>query len=95
MVYVDAAMHPYGRMKMSHMMADTTAELLAMADRIGVARRWLQNAGTPSEHFDVCAAKRALAVAAGAKPVSSRDLVAVVRAKRARPGAETTTKEGP
>lgn len=88
MVYVDAAMHPYGRMKMSHMMADTTAELLAMADRIGVARRWLQNAGTPSEHFDVCAAKRALALAAGAKPVSSRELVAVVRSKR-HPGGES------
>lgn len=93
-VYVDAAMHPYGRMKMSHMMADTTAELLEMAHRIGVARRWLQNAGTPTEHFDVCAAKRDLAVSAGAKPVNGRELVYVVRAKRAATPTPPT-KESP
>jgi hypothetical protein len=84
-VYVDAAMHQYGRMKMSHLMADTTAELLEMADRIGVARRWLQHAGTDREHFDICAAKRTLALAAGAVPVTGRELVAVMRRKRAAP----------
>lgn len=40
-VYVDAAIHPCGRMKMCHMMADTRPELVEMADRIGVARKWL------------------------------------------------------
>jgi len=65
MVYVDESKHPYGRMMMCHMMADTTEELLAMADRIGVARRWLQKAGTPYEHFDISKGKRAEASANG------------------------------
>lgn len=43
-VYVDdmyrTEMGRYGRMKMSHMIADTEAELHAMAARIGLARRW-------------------------------------------------------
>lgn len=40
-VYVDPAQHPFGRMIMCHMWADTLDELLAMADRIGVQRKWL------------------------------------------------------
>lgn len=87
-VYVDGAAHAFGRMKMCHMMADTTAELLAMADRIGVQRKWIQNAGTPTEHFDVCKAKRALAIQAGAiTVVDSRELVKLIRLKRREPKA--------
>lgn len=81
-VYVDDYSAPLGRMKMCHMIADTTDELLAMADKIGVQRKWLQAAGTPREHFDVCREKKRLALAAGAVEVSSRDLVAIIRAKR-------------
>jgi hypothetical protein len=33
-VYVDEAQHPFGRMMMCHMMADTTAELLAGAKEV-------------------------------------------------------------
>lgn len=77
-VYVDDMYkYPIGEfrsMKMSHMVADSTEELLAMADRIGVARRWLQNAGTDREHFDVCLSKRTAAVRAGAIEVSMRQL---------------------
>lgn len=53
-------------MKMCHMTADSHDELIAMADRIGVARRWIQYPGTWREHFDICKSKRALAVASGA-----------------------------
>jgi len=53
-------------MMMCHMYADSTEELLAMADRIGVARKWIQYPGTYKEHFDVCKSKRALAVQDGA-----------------------------
>lgn len=41
-VYVDEPIHPFGRMLMCHMWADTLDELLDMADRIGVQRKWLQ-----------------------------------------------------
>lgn len=81
-VYVDASIYPYGRMMMCHMVADTTDELLAMADRIGVQRKWLQRGGTPTEHLDICKSKRALAVDAGAQEVGHRELTAVFERKR-------------
>lgn len=65
-VYVDDPIWPFGRMMMCHMVADSRAELDAMADRIGVARKWIQYPGTEREHYDICKSKRALAVAAGA-----------------------------
>lgn len=82
-VYVDEARHPFGRMMMCHMMADTTEELLAMADRIGVAKKWIQKAGTIYEHFDISKGKRAEAIAAGALEVTSRDLGLLMQRKRA------------
>jgi hypothetical protein len=81
-VDVDNMRARYGRMRMSHMLADSTDELLEMADRIGVARRWLQHAGTHREHFDVCDAKRRLAIAAGAKEITARELGRLLRARR-------------
>ena len=73
-VYVDNAAIPYGRMKMCHMVADSTRELLAMADAIGVARRWLQHPDSPKVHFDICQAKRVLALRAGAVAITQREL---------------------
>ena len=73
-VYVDDPIWPFGRMMMCHMIADTPAELDAMADKIGVARRWKQYPGTPREHYDVCKSKRALAIAHGAIEKSWRDM---------------------
>lgn len=81
-VYVDEARHPYGRMMMCHMMADTTAELLAMADAIGVARRWLQKPDTPYEHFDISKGMREKAVKAGASVVTSKDLGRLILSRR-------------
>lgn len=83
-VYVDSMFHQYGRMLMCHMVADTHEELLAMADRIGVKRKWLQHEGEPAEHFDVCSSKRLAAVRAGALEVSSRRIVELIRAKRGK-----------
>ena len=82
MVYVDDARNPFGRMLMAHMIADTTDELLAMADQIGVARRHIQHAGTAREHFDICRSKRGAAVEAGAIPVTPRELVAKIQKRR-------------
>lgn len=64
----------YGRMKMSHMFADRRSELLDMADRIGVAHKWIQYPDSPKRiHFDVSLSKRKKAVALGAIEVSMRD----------------------
>jgi hypothetical protein len=66
-VYVDDVAHPYRGMKMCHMWADTLEELLVMADRIGVARKWLQSPPKASwVHFDIALSKKKLALAAGA-----------------------------
>lgn len=71
-----------GRMKMSHMIADTSAELLAMSRTIGVAARWLQHAGEAGEHFDIAKNKRELAIAAGAVPITVRQCSAMCARRR-------------
>jgi hypothetical protein len=66
-VYVDDVRHKYKRMVMCHMWADTHDELLAMADKIGVQRKWLQQPPKASwVHFDICLAKKKLAIKHGA-----------------------------
>jgi hypothetical protein len=74
MVYVDESIHPFGRMMMCHMTADTHAELVAMARAIGVQVKWIQYEGTWKEHFDICKSKRALAVRHGAKEETCREM---------------------
>jgi hypothetical protein len=74
-VYVDDAFIPYGRMKMSHMIADTEEELHAMADKIGIKRKWFQDHNMP--HYDICKSKRRLAVRLGAVEITLRELAAI------------------
>lgn len=73
-VYIDNFEAPFGRMLMCHMIADTTEELLAMADRIGVQRKWIQDAGTYNEHFDICLSKKKKALEYGAKAITMMQL---------------------
>lgn len=81
-VYVDASIHSYGRMTMCHMLADTEKELHEMADKIGIKRKWYQaNASTP--HYDICKAKRILAVENGAIEVGRKEMVNIIRRLRA------------
>jgi hypothetical protein len=70
-VYVDDMRASFGRMVMCHMIADTLTELLTMADRIGVARKWLQSE-LIKPHFDIALSKRALAVKYGAREITLR-----------------------
>jgi hypothetical protein len=63
--------------KMSHMIASTEQELHAMADKIGVARRWYQG-----DHYDITKTKRDLAVRAGAVEISMRALAAMSMNRR-------------
>jgi Protein of unknown function (DUF4031) len=83
-VYVDDMRVPFGRMLMCHMVADTRAELHAMADAIGLLRSWFQDMPKASSpHYDVSLAKRAEAIKLGAILVDRRGLVEVVRRARA------------
>ncbi len=81
-VYVDDMKAAFGRMKMCHMIADSTEELLQMADKIGVQRKWLQHAGSTREHFDIAMSKRKLAVEAGAVEITRRELGLMVLNRR-------------
>ena len=80
-VYVDNLNAKYGRMTMCHLLADSTDELLKMVDDIGVKRKWIQYPGTHKEHFDICLAKKSLAVALGAQEITTRDAVRIIRAR--------------
>lgn len=81
-VYVDNMNATYGRMKMCHMFADSTDELLAMADKIGVQRKWLQHPGSYREHFDICLSKKNKALEAGAVEIDYPSDVAELMRKR-------------
>lgn len=81
-VYVDNMAANFGNMVMCHMLADTPEELLGMAEKIGVHRKWIQNKGTYREHFDICLSKRKLAVEFGAVEVTQRELGKILLKKR-------------
>lgn len=85
-VYVDDMhrwpMGRFGRMKMSHMIADTRAELLAMAEAIGVSARWIQHPGEHGEHFDIALSRRALAIERGAIEITTRQCSAMCARRR-------------
>ena len=86
-VYVDSMRAKLGRMTMCHMVADSTEELLVMAEQIGVNRKWLQDAGTHREHFDIALSKRSLAVKYGAVEVRVGELGRILNRKREAAGA--------
>lgn len=82
-VYVDDMRAKFGRMVMCHMLADTDDELHAMADRIGVARKWWQSPHVSSgSHYDIALSKRAQAVAAGAVEITWRQAAAMNSRRR-------------
>lgn len=72
----------FGRMKMSHLIADTDEELHAMADKIGVARKWHQGPPRHDSHYDIAMAMRAKAVAAGAVEITLRQCSAMTLCRR-------------
>lgn len=81
-VYVDNMRAGYRRMVMCHMIADSDAELHAMADCIGVQRRWHQAPPRHHSHYDIALSKRTLAVAAGAVEISYRQCGAMCARRR-------------
>lgn len=85
MIYIDDFNAPFGRMTMCHMIADSTEELLLMADKIGVKRKWIQEKGTPREHFDICLSMKKKAIAYGAKEIGMRELASITSKRDAPP----------
>lgn len=86
-VYVDDMykyrMGQYGRMKMSHMVADGgEQELIRFATRIGMDVRHIQHRGQGRGrvHFDISKSMRSKAVKEGAEEITLREL-AVMCAK--------------
>ena len=77
-VYVDNIDLPYGRMIMCHMMADTLEELHEMADKIGIQRKWFQDKPR-FPHYDISKSKKALAIQHGAKEITAKELVTMMR----------------
>lgn len=68
-VYVDTAIHPLRGRLMCHMFSPDLDELHAMADLIGMQRRWFQNPATMTvswPHYDIDETLRSLAVGFGA-----------------------------
>jgi hypothetical protein len=81
--YVDDMCAAYGRMKMCHLLADSDDELHAMAQKIGVARRWWQSPErTSGSHYDIALSKKALAIAAGAVEITMRQAGAMNTRRR-------------
>lgn len=97
-VYVDdmylIEMGHYGCMRMSHMIADTDHELHAMADRIGVARRWFQDKSSGA-HYDIAMSKRALAIKCGAVEITLKQCgyMNAIRRKTGKLGEPETCKD--
>lgn len=74
MVYIGKNEYRYGRMKMSHMAAETLEELHEMAQKIGVSKRHFQNKfGKP--HYDICQKMKKKAIELGAMEVSDKELI--------------------
>jgi Protein of unknown function (DUF4031) len=98
-VYVDNASIPArvanGRVvhdsRWSHLFADTQEELHQLAAKLGLRRSYFQPGrprgdGSPSPHwhYDLTADKRQQAIRLGAQPVTSREVIEIIRAREAR-----------
>ncbi len=75
-VLVDAAIWPFEGRKWAHLVSDTSfEELHDFAAQLGIPRRAFQG-----DHYDVPTDYRNRAIALGAEPVPSRELVRRLRA---------------
>lgn len=86
-VYVDDAVHLWRGQRWAHLMADTLAELHAMAARLGLPRGAFQDRHSGA-HYDLDAFQREQAIRLGAVPISRHRDRARVRAVIARARAQ-------
>lgn len=94
-VYVDdmyrTPLGQFGRMKMSHLIADTLPELHEFAQRLGLKRSWFQR-----DHYDISMSVRVRAITLGAKEITLRDcsLMTVLRRRQGPDAPLVTPAEG-
>jgi len=73
-IYIDNMRASFGRMIMCHMIADTHDELIEMADKLTLNRKWLQQSNNHGEHFDISLGYKKRAIQFGAIEISMREL---------------------
>jgi hypothetical protein len=98
-VYVDEASAPArvanGRVvhdsRWSHLFADTQEELHQFAEKLGLRRSYFQpgqpqgnGSPAPHWHYDLTVGKRQQAIRLGARPVTSRESIEIIRARETR-----------
>lgn len=79
MIYVDNAAIMYKGKLRYHMTANSIAELHAFAAEVGIKRCWWHS-GSRYPHYDINGLERDRAIAAGAAPVTSKELLLVTKA---------------
>jgi hypothetical protein len=87
-VYVDTAIHPLRDRLMCHMFSPDLEELHAMAQRIGIERRWFQDPERMTvswPHYDIDKPRRSLAVSFGALECDKYQTVAMAAIIQGRP----------
>lgn len=86
MIYVDdlykTYLGKYGRMKMSHLIADSSEELISFIKLLGIDEKHIQYKGTYKEHFDICFSKRQQAILLGAIEISCKEMVHKINARK-------------
>lgn len=74
--YYERSPMPYGQRGpwwWCHLFADTTAELHAFAEKIGLRMLWFQDKRYP--HYDLTPSRKRQALAAGAEQITTRDWI--------------------
>jgi hypothetical protein len=71
-----------------HLTADTIEELEAMARRLNLNPKWIQDAKEVSVHYDLVPSKRSQAIKLGAVERSGREWARAILAKLAAPLAD-------
>ena len=78
MVYIGKNEYKYGRMIMSHMIADSLEELHEMADKLKLKRSWFQD--KPNRpHYDICKSYKQKALNLGAIEISDKEIIKLLK----------------
>jgi hypothetical protein len=83
-VYVDDSRIRWRGRRWSHLIGDSTEELHAFAATLGLDRALFhQRPARPwKDHYDIADVHRQLAIARGAREITSREAAAMLRARR-------------